>query len=96
MQIPESRVKYYQQAQLFGEQVDKKFKALRGEIAEAGKCFAAGRDTATVFHLMRVMEVGVQRLGKKLGVPDTKEKEWQIILNSVNGAVNKGSVKDFV
>jgi len=37
------------------------------------------------------MEIGVQYLGKKLRIPDTHEKEWQAILNSVNGALRRMS-----
>jgi hypothetical protein len=37
---------------------------------EAGKCFAVGRYTACVFHLMRIMERCVQKMGRDLGVYD--------------------------
>ena len=40
--------------------------------------------TAAVFHLMRVMERGVQRLGGKLGIKVAGEKNWQNILDEVN------------
>ena len=36
---------------------------------------------------MRVMEAGVQRLGKKLGISLANEKNWQNILDEVNKAV---------
>jgi hypothetical protein len=39
------------------------------DIEEAGKCLAFGRSTAAVFHLMRVMEVGLKALSKNLGIP---------------------------
>jgi kynurenine formamidase len=51
------------------------------DIQEASKSFAVGRFTACVFHLMRVMELGVQALGKKPGVSNAHEIEWQKILN---------------
>ena len=44
------------------------------DIAEAGKCLGVGRPTASVFHLMRVMEIGVPRFGDVLGVKLADEK----------------------
>ena len=46
-----------------------------------------GRGTACVFHLMRIMEVGVQELGKNLGVSLVDEKNWQNILDEVDKAI---------
>ncbi len=41
---------------LFGDDVFAKFPDATKDISEAGKCLALGRNTATVFHLMRAME----------------------------------------
>src|SRR5579859_3823509 len=62
-----SRAKYYCDTKLFGEEVDNRLPAVATDISEAGKCFATARWTAAVFHLMRVMEVGVQELATKIG-----------------------------
>ena len=51
--------------------------------------FGLARYTACVFHLMRVMEISVQHLGRKLKIPNTDEHEWQTILNNVNGAIKR-------
>jgi hypothetical protein len=89
IQIPRDKARYYEQQALLGESVSRKFKTVREELQEAGSCYATGRYTATVFHLMRVMEVGVQRLGKKLGVANPREQEWQKILNDLNGILKQ-------
>ncbi len=57
------------------------------DMEEASKCLAVGRSTATVFHLMRAMEVGVQSFGSKLNVQLVGEKYWQVILDQVNKAI---------
>jgi hypothetical protein len=61
------------------------------DIAEAAKCLALGRTTACVFHLMRVMEMAVVRLGKKLKVTvrDKHDKElaWGPILGNIGKAI---------
>jgi hypothetical protein len=45
------------------------FPTARYDIEEAGKCLALRRNTAAVFHLMRVMGAGVTALGKSLNEP---------------------------
>jgi len=78
---------YYEDQQLFGQEVCDKFPEMIYDIQEAGKCFALNRYTACVFHLMRVMELAVQRFGKKLEIKLVDEKVWQNILDEVNKAI---------
>jgi HEPN domain-containing protein len=65
--IEEAR--YYKDKQLFGAEVEEKFKKAIQDIEEAGKCLALSRSTAAVFHLVRVMEVGLKSLGRALSIP---------------------------
>ena len=51
----------------FGSQVTSQFPASIQDVEEAAKCLALGRNTACVFHLMRVMETGLRALGASLG-----------------------------
>ena len=46
-----------------------KFGSALWDIEEASKCLACGRATATVFHLMRVMEHGLKATSNELGIP---------------------------
>jgi hypothetical protein len=94
MYISSDRAAFYAQPQLFGEAVNKRFPDCQYDIEEAGNCYAAGRGTACAFHLMRVMELAVQKLGTTLGITLTNEKNWQNILNETNGAIKKLSPKD--
>jgi hypothetical protein len=72
---------------LFGADVAAKFSSSAEDISESGQCLALNRPTACVFHLMRVMETGVQVFGDKLGVPLASEKNWQNILDEINKAI---------
>lgn len=72
---------------LFGAEVAAKFSSSAEDISESGQCLALNRPTACVFHLMRVMETGVQVFGDKLGVPLASEKNWQNILDEINKAI---------
>ena len=68
-----------------------KFKVIQSDILRATDCYAIGHPMACVFHLMRVMEFGVQRFGKRLGVKLTSktvtkihELTWHQILDKIN------------
>ena len=83
---------YDPKSPLFGEGVDEKFPNLNEEIAEAGKCYAVGRYTACVFHLMRVLEIGIQEFAKVLGVTIQKKSgapmSWGDIENAIQPAID--------
>ena len=67
----------------FGEEIPRKFPVTRDDIEEAGKCLAFGRATACVFHLMRVVEVGLRALAASLNNPNLDPKRnpnWETIL----------------
>lgn len=87
LQIPYTHADYYQDEPQFGEGVSNKFPKTVGDIQESGKCFATGRYTATVFHLMRVMEFATQYLGKRLNINLVSEKNWHNILDEVDKAI---------
>jgi len=73
--------------------VEDKIPSVIADISEAGKCLGLERPTAAVFHLMRVMETGVQKFGDKVGVTLTDEKVWQVILDQLNAEI-RGMGKD--
>ena len=88
--------KYFEPSEpLFGDNFATKFNT-KGtfELEEAGKCLAVDRATASVFHLMRIMEIGIHAFAKCLGIPDPSkpsEKNWGYILKHVwdDGIVQK-------
>jgi hypothetical protein len=66
--IPIHRVEFYEQQSLFGAEVHASFPSASFDIREAGNCYALGRWTASVFHLMRALEPGLTTLGALFGV----------------------------
>jgi len=83
-----SDVPFYLDKEPFGTKVADKFDRANEDISEAGKCLALQRPTACVFHLMRVMELGVQTLGKKLKVDiDVRSETWNKIILHVNSKI---------
>jgi hypothetical protein len=84
MQIPNEKAKYYLEPWLsFGQVIVEKFPSLSRDIEEAGKCLASGRNTACVYHLMLIMEVGLRSLGKILSV-EGSNKNWEAILQKAD------------
>jgi hypothetical protein len=59
---------YFENDKLFGEKVFDFFDEARQDIKDAGNCLAASLYTACVFHLMRVAELGLRRVAKRLKV----------------------------
>jgi hypothetical protein len=94
MFMPPDRARRYDQKELLGKTVNAKFPSVQYDATEAGNCYACGRSTAAVFHLMRIMEVGVQEFGAKLGIPLASEKVWQVILDGIDKAIKKMPPKD--
>jgi hypothetical protein len=88
LHVKSDRVRYYNEPALFGGSVERKFSGVAEDISNAGRCFALAQYTASVFHLMRVMEHCVQRFGKKLKVSiDVKNETWYQIMDHVNNAI---------
>ena len=85
--MPGEQAKFYAQGDLFGSEVSARFPSIHFDMVEAGNCYAMGRGTACVFHLMRVVEIGVQEFGTALKVSLTGQKNWQNILDEINKAI---------
>jgi len=89
--IEPHRLQFYEpERPLFGKVVMDHYPSAYFEIEEAGKCLALGRSTACVFHLMRILEVGIRAIASSLSIPDPSkpsEKNWGVILKRINEAV---------
>lgn len=74
----------------FGQDVFDKFPDARLDVTEAAQCNALGRHTAAVCHLMRVLEVGLKVLAKKLGIPDpliSSNRDWGSMLATIQAEI---------
>lgn len=82
MYLEPTLTRFYLQPHLFGESVKDSFPSTELDIEEAGKCLALNRDTACVFHLMRVLEVGLYALAHDLGI-EKVEVNWQNAIEQI-------------
>lgn len=90
--LDDAKVKYFDAGQdLLGKEVASKFQSASFEIDEAGKCVALHRYTASVFHLMRVMEIGIRAFARCLKIPDPikpAERNWGAILTDLKKGID--------
>jgi hypothetical protein len=77
---------------LFGEEFVERFRAEgEFELGEAAKCLAVARPTAAVFHLMRLLEVGIRAVARCLSIPDPlkpAERNWAVILKLIRESID--------
>jgi hypothetical protein len=88
--VPPDRLDYYYNENLFGPEVRDKFPDGVVDIVESGNCYALGRSTACVFHLMRVIPYGMQSVAKKLKVKYPRPiicLDWGGIIQPIDKAV---------
>ena len=57
------------------------------DIDEVGKCLSLGRYTASVFHLMRIIEKGVQFIASHFNIESVNEKCWGPLIREINSKV---------
>jgi hypothetical protein len=62
------------------------------ELEEAAKCLALARHTAAVFHIMRVLEIGIRSLARFLDIDDPvrpAQRNWAIILKTIRSKIDE-------
>jgi hypothetical protein len=95
--VKPENAKYYEPVEpLFGKTVADQFPTdATSEIEEAGKCLALNRHTACVFHLMRVLEVGIEAARKCLNIPDPvkdADRNWGKMLKNIKAEIDRRNV----
>jgi len=71
---------------LFGEQVANAFPSAEQDIKHAGNCLAFDEWTASVFHSMRILEIGLTVLAKSLEV-NTDRQEWEYLIDHTQNKI---------
>jgi len=87
--VPAERAKYFptvKNPHPFGEKVNDAFPSASYDSAEAGMCLALARGTACVFHLMRVLEIGLTVLGKEFGV-SLEHTNWAPAIEQIESKI---------
>jgi hypothetical protein len=82
---------FYPSDPIFGVEFQNKFPSALYELDESAKCLALGRSTASVFHLMRIVEIGIGAIRKSLGILDPikpSERNWGAILRKISDGIS--------
>lgn len=97
--VPPDKRRFFEQIDpIFGKTVLDAFPDASEDISEAGICYAVGRYTATVFHLMRAMEIAIHALGSKIGATVTSKiggfLPWGVLIANIHGKIKLMSSGD--
>jgi hypothetical protein len=87
--IPPERAKFWPKVNdpnPFGKEVADKFPSASFDIGNGGVCLATTMFTASVFHMMRVMEIGLASLGKVFGV-SLAYTNWEPALREIESKI---------
>jgi hypothetical protein len=84
--VPPETAAFYRSTSYFGEEAQAAFPSAQSDMVDACTCYALGLNTACVFHVMRVLEVGLQALAKDVGVAWTPDP-WGQNLKNIEEAV---------
>lgn len=69
VRIATDKDKYFQKDDLFGPKVSTAFPSCIGEIQAAGNCCALEQNEACVFHLMCILQRGLEALASRFNLP---------------------------
>lgn len=76
----------YFKGEFFEDEIDARFADAEYDLDEAGKCFALGRYTATAFHLLRAVEVGLDEFVKHSNAKIPKNASWGLAIQACKDA----------
>ena len=102
MYMPPEEASYWNNPEIFGRYFILSFPEKAAfEMLEAGKCFAAARGTACVFHCMRVAEYALRKLARRLRVTigDRGKKcpleygDWNKVITAIRNKI--GEIRRF-
>ena len=91
--IPANRIEAYTKSLNGWEDISREFPLATEDIEEMSKCYALCRYSAAVFHSLLVVEHGLVRLGRRLGVTDPKEG-WDASTRKLAQVVSEGHAKN--
>jgi hypothetical protein len=80
--IPKEKAKYTSLEWLSGTVLFSKYPETVDEFQKAGRCFAYGENTACIFHLMRVTDFFLKKVGQSAGV-DYDSNNWSGISHGI-------------
>lgn len=90
--IPEDRAILFGGAEtLLSAQAAPLYTSLWFDCEEAAKSLCLGRSTACVFHTMRMLEIAIAAISKRLAIPDPAkvDRSWGNMLKAIKGRIDE-------
>jgi hypothetical protein len=95
--VKNGRESYWDNPSMFGDTVRNSFPSAAFDIAEAGKCWVAGRNNAVAYHLMMATEIGLRCLAEDRRVEIAKWgksvpvefAEWGTIISGIAAQIKE-------
>ena len=88
-QMSRERASFYERNTLIGDEVKNRFIAVPHEVKAAGTAYSCSLPTASVFHAMRAVEVGLLEIAGQLGVTTTGEEMMKNLVDGIQSAARK-------
>jgi hypothetical protein len=79
---------YFGKTALFGDEVAEAFRLCKLDLEAAGNCYALELYTASVFHLMRVLEHGLRALAHYVGASSNPDN-WGHIIDQIEKKIKE-------
>jgi hypothetical protein len=78
-------------ANVFGERASAAFPSMNFDMEESAKCLGLDRPTASVFHLMRLMEASLRIIVREMNMPGVvvTNPSWDTILKKIDDELHK-------
>jgi hypothetical protein len=93
LMVPQPQNPFYDAPTKGWEKVLDSFPAIIDHVEEASKCYALGRNTASVYHLMAIVQEALEALSKRLSVPlDPHADTWNGLLGRIDAAIKAKKV----
>ena len=96
--IPEDQAVLFEGAEkLLKPETAALFPSVWFDCEEAAKCLCLGRYTASVFHTMRILEIAIASLAKRLDIPDpvkANDRSWGVMLGKIRDRIDQNFPKN--
>jgi len=86
MYLPADRALRYNQEEPFGGKVATAFPSAKFDLQESGNCYSLSPFTASVFHLMRALEVALTTFAAQFGIT-MSHTNWQPIIEQLESKI---------
>lgn len=90
--IPGHKSSFFDNKDLLDESIQKKFPSVVQDLMRSANCFALGLNTASVFHAVRAIEIGMREIARSLEVGFSfplEQANWMEVINQMESKIKE-------